>query len=90
MWVEERRDGARDAAGVLERTAYTAGMAGPTASTIHAGAGGAPGSGVDHGLYGHESVLKLISYRFGLGDLTLPQSAARKIGRHGAVRARRR
>ena len=30
--------------------------------------------------YGHESVLKLISYRFGLGDLTLRQSAARNIG----------
>ena len=35
---------------------------------------------MDHGLYGHESVLKLISYRFGLGDLTLRQSAARNIG----------
>jgi phospholipase C len=35
---------------------------------------------VDHGLYGHESILKLISYRFGLGDLTLRQSAARNIG----------
>jgi phospholipase C len=35
---------------------------------------------VDHGLYGHESVLKLISYRFGLGDLTLRQAQARNIG----------
>jgi phospholipase C len=34
----------------------------------------------DHGQYGHESILKLISYRFGLGDLTLRQSAARNIG----------
>jgi phospholipase C len=35
---------------------------------------------VDHGQYGHESVLELISYRFDLGDLTLRQSAARTIG----------
>jgi phospholipase C len=35
---------------------------------------------VDHGLYGHESVLKLISYRFGLGDLTLRQAQTRNIG----------
>ncbi len=35
---------------------------------------------VDHGLYGHESVLKLISYRFGLGDLTLRQAQSRNIG----------
>jgi phospholipase C len=35
---------------------------------------------VDHGLYGHESVLKLISYRFGLGDLALRQARARNIG----------
>jgi phospholipase C len=35
---------------------------------------------VEHGQYGHESVLKLISYRFGLGDLNLRQSAARNIG----------
>jgi len=35
---------------------------------------------VDHGLYGHESVLELISYRFGLGDLTLRQARARNIG----------
>jgi phospholipase C len=32
---------------------------------------------VDHGQYGHESTLKLISYRFGHGDLTLRQSAPR-------------
>jgi phospholipase C len=35
---------------------------------------------VDHGVYGHESILKLISYRFGLGDLTLRQAEARNIG----------
>jgi phospholipase C len=35
---------------------------------------------VDHGAYGHESILKLISYRFGIGDLTLRHSAARNIG----------
>ena len=35
---------------------------------------------VDHGAYGHESVLKLMSYRFGLGDLTLRMSRARNIG----------
>jgi hypothetical protein len=34
---------------------------------------------VDHGQYGQESILKLISYRFGLGDLNLRQSAARNI-----------
>jgi phospholipase C len=35
---------------------------------------------VDHGAYGHESILKLISYRFGLGDLTLRMASARNIG----------
>ena len=40
----------------------------------------ATGFRVNHGQYGHESMLKLISYRFGLGDLTLRQSAARNIG----------
>jgi phospholipase C len=35
---------------------------------------------VDHGAYGHESVLKLMSYRFGLGDLTLRMSRAANIG----------
>jgi phospholipase C len=35
---------------------------------------------VDHGVYGHESILKLISYRFGLGDLTLRMARARNIG----------
>ena len=35
---------------------------------------------VDHGVDGHESILKLIWYRFGLGDLTLRESAARNIG----------
>jgi phospholipase C len=40
------------------------------------------GSGfhVDHGAYGHESILKLIAYRFGLGDLTLRMARARNIG----------
>ena len=32
-------------------------------------AGGFNGFDVDHGQYGHESILKLIRYRFGLGDL---------------------
>ncbi len=36
---------------------------------------------VDHGRYGHESILKLISYRFGLGSLTRRQRHARNIGR---------
>ncbi len=36
---------------------------------------------VDHGTYGHESVLKLIAYRFGLGNLTLRMASARNIGR---------
>jgi phospholipase C len=36
---------------------------------------------VDHGTYGHESILKLISYRFGLGSLTKRQRYARNIGR---------
>jgi len=36
---------------------------------------------VDHGLYGHESILKLIAYRFGLGDLTTRMRFARNIGR---------
>jgi phospholipase C len=36
---------------------------------------------VDHGLYGHESVLKFISYRFGLGDLTKRMTFANNIGR---------
>jgi phospholipase C len=35
---------------------------------------------VDHGGYGHESILKLISYRFGLGDLTTRMRFARNIG----------
>jgi phospholipase C len=39
-----------------------------------------PAFRVDHGQYGHESILKLISYRFGLGDLTLRMSQARNIG----------
>ena len=36
---------------------------------------------VDHGVYGHESILKLISYRFGLGFLTKRHQYARNIGR---------
>ena len=35
---------------------------------------------VDHGLYGHESILKLIAYRFGLGDLTTRMRSANNIG----------
>jgi phospholipase C len=36
---------------------------------------------VDHGTYGHESILKLISYRFRLGHLNRRQRYARNIGR---------
>ena len=36
---------------------------------------------VDHGTYGHESILKLISYRFGLGALNRRHRYARNIGR---------
>jgi phospholipase C len=36
---------------------------------------------VDHGLYGHESILKFISYRFGLGDLNTRMKYANNIGR---------
>ncbi len=36
---------------------------------------------VDHGVYGHESILKLISHRFGLGFLTRRHRYARNIGR---------
>ena len=36
---------------------------------------------VDHGTYGHESILKLIAYRFGLGNLTKRMAYARNIGR---------
>jgi phospholipase C len=35
---------------------------------------------VDHGTYGHESILKLISHRFGLGFLTKRHRYARNIG----------
>ena len=35
---------------------------------------------VDHGIYGHESILKLISHRFGLGHLTRRHRYARNIG----------
>jgi phospholipase C len=36
---------------------------------------------VDHGRYGHESILKFISYRFGLGDLNTRMKFASNIGR---------
>jgi phospholipase C len=36
---------------------------------------------VDHGQYAHESILKFISYRFGLGDLTTRMKLANNIGR---------
>jgi phospholipase C len=36
---------------------------------------------VDHGTYAHESILKFISYRFGLGDLTTRMRYANNIGR---------
>jgi phospholipase C len=36
---------------------------------------------VDHAVYGHESILKLISYRFGIGYLTKRHRYARNIGR---------
>jgi phospholipase C len=36
---------------------------------------------VDHGSYGHESILKLISHRFGLGSLTRRHRYCRNIGR---------
>ena len=36
---------------------------------------------VNHGLYGHESVLKFISYRFGLGHLNMRHANANNIGR---------
>jgi phospholipase C len=35
---------------------------------------------VDHGLYGFESILSLIAYRFGLGSLTTRMERARNIG----------
>jgi phospholipase C len=35
---------------------------------------------VDHGTYGHESILKLIAYRFGLGNLTQRMRYAQNIG----------
>jgi phospholipase C len=41
----------------------------------------AGGFRVDHGLYGFESILKLIAYRFGLGALTTRMARARNIGR---------
>jgi phospholipase C len=36
---------------------------------------------VDHGVYGFESILKLVAYRFGLGALTTRMARARDIGR---------
>ena len=41
---------------------------------------GDPRFRVDHGVYGFESILKLISYRFGLGYLTKRHRYARNIG----------
>ena len=35
---------------------------------------------VDHGVYGHESILKLIEYRYGLRPLTVRDAYARNIG----------
>jgi phospholipase C len=42
---------------------------------------GRAGFRVDHGVYGHEAILKLISYRFGLGYLNRRHRYARNIGR---------
>ena len=39
-----------------------------------------PAVRVDHGTYGHESILKLISHRFGLGHLTRRHRYTRNIG----------
>lgn len=39
-----------------------------------------PAFRVDHGTYGHESILKLISHRFGLGHLTRRHRYTRNIG----------
>jgi phospholipase C len=36
---------------------------------------------VDHGVFAHESILKFISYRFGLGDLNTRMKFANNIGR---------
>jgi phospholipase C len=36
---------------------------------------------VNHGIYGHESILKFISYRFGIGHLNKRHRYARNIGR---------
>jgi phospholipase C len=36
---------------------------------------------VDHGVYGFESILSLIAYRFGLGALTTRMARAHNIGR---------
>jgi phospholipase C len=40
-----------------------------------------PQFNVDHGRYAHESILKFISYRFGLGDLNTRMKFATNIGR---------
>jgi phospholipase C len=45
------------------------------------GRGGSGRFRVDHGVYGHESILKLISHRFGLGYLTRRHRYCRNIGR---------
>ena len=42
---------------------------------------GTSGFRVDHGVMGHESILKLISYRFGMGYLTKRHRYARNAGR---------
>ena len=39
------------------------------------------GFNVDHGQFAHESILKFISYRFGLGDLNTRMKFANNIGR---------
>jgi phospholipase C len=42
---------------------------------------GSNGFNVDHGRFAHESILKFISYRFGLGDLNTRMKFANNIGR---------
>ena len=40
---------------------------------------------MDHGRYGHESILSFLSYRFGLGFLTKRHQTANNIGRGHAT-----
>jgi hypothetical protein len=40
-----------------------------------------PSFNVDHGQFAHESILKFISYRFGLGDLNKRMQYTNNIGR---------